>query len=62
MIPHQPRDPPKYKYKRMKQTLFQKFMPDKFNFYAPSMSSGKKSSHFDSSTLKRSQIKTKGLT
>jgi hypothetical protein len=41
----------------MKQTLFQKFMPDKFNFYAPSIGSHRKSSRFDTSTLKRSQIK-----
>jgi hypothetical protein len=40
----------------MKKTLFQRFLPDKYNFYNNPIIL-KKSTTFESSTLKRSQSK-----
>jgi hypothetical protein len=50
-------EPARYKYRRMKQTLFHKFLPDKYNFYPhPS----RKSSVFDPPALRRSASKYVG--
>jgi hypothetical protein len=48
---------PVYKYARMKRTLFQKFLPDKYNFYQPS-STNLQTSLEGTSTLKRSMSKS----
>lgn len=50
-------EPARYKYRRMKQTLFHKFLPDKYNFY-PNPS--RKSSVFDPPALRRSSSKYVG--
>lgn len=42
------------KYTRMKKTYFQKFLPDKFNFYNPS---SKVSIGADSTSLRKSRTK-----